>query len=462
MRFRAARRVSSTSVRWLRRLARLGPAALVALLACGAAAARARADAPAAADTSLGGYLRTLSDSTDRYFGLSATPTDTAGLDTLRGTILNGSARQRFGISALPSLGFSRVDGTRVGGSLGLDLPGYLGRLRGSLLWAMGPDQWLGGGAYENQFRWRRQRGWRVHAWAGRETQGMNRDGESRWLPPLRAVVNGSDYTHYLRADGWEAGIERETPLWRAALGWRDELESPLATTATWNFAHQTPVVPGNLPAAFGRVHELRLAAGARTPWLPLRVEAASDLAGSWSGSDLSYRRLRIAAGGEFPIARAASLVPQALWGGVDGDSVPQAAFYIGGTPTLRTVHTDVLGGTRIAAAKLDLIGAGDLLTGLHIPHSPMLLFQPGAFVATAAVAGADPYGGPARPGGSWPDARNWRSEAGLALHYNLGVIGARVVASVAWPLGPTDGRGTGFDVSITRVLDFLRKPYEE
>jgi hypothetical protein len=441
---------------------RLARAVLAVLAVLAGAAGAARADAPASADTSLGGYLRVLSDSTDRYFGRSAVPTDTAGLDTLHGTVMIGTARRRLGISALPSLGFSRVDGTRVGGSLGLDLPGVLGRLRGSLIWAMGPDRWLGGGGYENRFRWRGQRGWRIHAWGGRETEGMNREGESRWLSPLRALVSGSDYSHYLRADGWEAGIERETAAWRAALGWRDELESPLATTATWNFAHRTPVVPGNLPAAFGRVRELAVAGGIRTPLLPLRIEAAGAFAGGWSGSDLSYRRLRIAAGGEFPIAHAASLVPQALWGGVDGDRVPQAAFYAGGTPTLRSVHTDVLGGTRLAAAKLDLVAAGDLFTALHLPHSPALFVQPGAFAATAAVSGPDPYGGPVRPGGGWPDARNWRSEAGLALHYNLGIIGARVVASVAWPLGPTDGRGTGYDVSITRLLDFLRRPYEE
>jgi hypothetical protein len=47
------------------------------------AAAGARAQAPAAPDTSLHGFLERLADSTDGYFGLSAAPLDTAGLDTV-------------------------------------------------------------------------------------------------------------------------------------------------------------------------------------------------------------------------------------------------------------------------------------------------------------------------------------------------------------------------------------------
>ena len=116
-------------------------ALVLAALACAAAPARA-ADAPP--DTALHGFLGTLSDSTDRYFGMSATPLDTAGLEESEGEVQGpGGDRARFGYA--PTFAFSRVDGSTFGGTVHLDGPHRLGRLEASLGYAVSSKRWLGG-----------------------------------------------------------------------------------------------------------------------------------------------------------------------------------------------------------------------------------------------------------------------------------------------------------------------------
>jgi len=290
----------------------------------------------------------------------------------------------------------------------------------------------------------------------------MNRESRSAFVQAAYGFVYGGDQTHYLRRDGFEAELERETPGWRAGVGWRDQLESPLATRTTWNLFGRALARPAVLGAVTGRARELSLSAGARLPVLPLRAELAWQTSGQALGSAFEYRRWRVAAGGDFSLGGAASLVTQAMYGRATGAVVPQAAFYLGGGTTLRSLDRDALGGTGVALARVDLIGAEDVLSLLHLHHSESLRLQPGLFAASGAAWGPDPYGGPGQPGVDWPERSAWLSEIGATLHYDLGPLGTRLIAGWVWPLGPAAGREAGVVFEVTRPLDLLRAPREE
>ena len=214
-------------------------AALVAALA---AAPPAAAQSPAASDTSLGGFLGQFSDSTDRYFGISAAAVDTAGLDT----VLADSARRprrRLELGFSPTFDFSRVDGSTPGlsGSLGVTAPepGHTGwgRLRGGISRANGPRVTLGSVRYANRL-WLDHQPFDLNLWGGRKTADLDRD-EDDLLSRVDAFLNGSDWTQYCRNDGFEGSIAHRHGWWRASAGYRDLLHSPLRTTATraraWN-----------------------------------------------------------------------------------------------------------------------------------------------------------------------------------------------------------------------------------
>lgn len=414
--------------------------------------------APAPADSTLHKFLGTLADSTDRYFGMSAAPLDTAGLGSSGSFVPEHGRRLKFGV--LPSFDFNRADGSTFGAGLRLEGPRPYGKLKLQAAYAVAAKDWLGGAEY---FRRVRRAGayWTLQGWGGRETAPMNRDHFEPFLDPSRALSTGSDRSHYLRHDGWRASFERESGLWRLGLGVRDLLETPLATHATWDLFHRDLIVPGNLPADYGRAREIQLTAGGRLPAVPLRLEADYWTSGPGLKSDFTYDRVRLAVGGDITIGRWASLVPQAVWGHVNGRGGPQQAFYLGAGPTLVSVPRDALGGTSFGLAKLEVIGVRDLLGLLRIPHPELLYFQPALFGATGAVGGADPFGGPARPGEHWPERASWLSEAGVALHYMPGLFGITVRMSEAWPIGPTT-RGERFEFLISHPLDLLRKPLED
>lgn len=443
---------------------RSGIAVLAMLVALAAPGVVARASGPApepepaAPDTTLHRFLGTLSDSTDRYFGQSAAPLDTAGLGGTQS--FPAEARRRLSFALMPSFDFNRADGSTFGADLKLQGPSRYGRLDLQAAYAVGAERWLGGARYRRRVV-RERANWTIDAWGGRETAPLNRDHYEPFLDPSRALTTGSDRTSYLGHDGWRASFERESNVWRAGLGVRDELESPLATRAAWDLLHKDLLVVPVLPAAFGRAREIQITAGTRIPAIPFRVEADYWTSGPGLKSDFTYDRVRAAVGGDITLGRFASLVPQAAWGFVRGAAGPQQAFYLGAGPTLVSVPRDALGGTSFALAKLELIGAGDVLGLLHIPRPELLAFQPCAFAATGAVGGADPHGGPARAGDRWPERENWRSEAGVALHYNPGLLGLRLRFSEAWPIGPPR-RGERFEFLISHPLDLLRKPIEE
>jgi hypothetical protein len=152
---------------------------------------------------------------------------------------------------------------------------------------------------------------------------------------------------------------------------------------------------------------------------------------------------------------------PTATWGFVKERASPQQAFYLGAGPTLVSVPRDALGGTSLALAKVELVAANDLLALLGIHRPELLAFQPCAFAATGAVSGVSPYATPSAAVSRWPERQAWLSEAGIALHYNPGILGLRLRFEEAWPLGFTS-RGERFEFLISHPLDLLRKPIEE
>jgi hypothetical protein len=78
-------------------------------------------------------------------------------------------------------------------------------------------------------------------------------------------------------------------------------------------------------------------------------------------------------------------------------------------------------------------------------------------FGATGAVWGIDPYGGPTRPGGRWPERELWKGEVGFSLIYRPGVPDASHVLmfSIAQVL-ERDGNYK-ISVSTSRTLDLIR-----
>jgi hypothetical protein len=446
------------------RARRAAPVALAAWVALAALGPLARASGPspepepAPADTSLHRYLGTLSDSTDRYFGMSAAPLDTAGLGS--GESFPSESVRFIKPSLIPSFDFSRADGSTFGGAFRLQGPAWLGRLDLIGAYAVSSDRWLGGARYHRRVR-RSGAIWTLDAWGGREAAPLNRDHSEPFLDPARALTNGTDRTNYLRHDGWRASFDRESDRWRAGLAVRDLLDSPLPTRTSWNLFNQDLVVFPILPATAGRAREIEIGAGTLLPVVPIHVEGTYWTSGPALGSDFAYDRVRLAAGGDLPLGRWASLVPQAAWGFVNGDATPQQSFYLGAGPTLVSVPRDQLGGTSLGLAKIEVVAARDLLGLLHIRRPELFYFQPAIFAATGAVSGVDPFGGPARPRDRWPDRSQWLGEAGVALHYSPGLFGITIRMSEAWPIGPTE-RAERFEFLISHPLDLLRKPIED
>jgi hypothetical protein len=435
------------------------------------AAPPARAQVPAAPDSTLGGFLGRLSDSTDAYFGLSAAPPDTAGLDTVL-TDTATQPRRRLAVGLRPAYDFNRVDGntwgatltlrdrdTRAGGGSGSDGadPAGFGRLEGALERAVGPRTTLGGARYRNRLRAAGQP-LELDLWAGRRTARLDRDDDERALDLMRALVTGDDATQYLRADGFAGSLDHPHGAWRVRVAWRDLLQSPLVSTAGWNLLDRPLTSPGNLAAAPGRTREAGYAFSLRWPRVPLLTEVEYQTASRRLGSEFEYRRTRAAAALDLSLGRAAALVPQFAYGRLSGDAVPQAAFYLGGSRTMRSLHRDERAGTGLAIAKLELVSAGDALETLRLPHSDAFPLRAALFAATSAVWGRDPFSGVVVRGTDWPDRRDWHSEAGVSLLFRSALFSpeASLRYSCAWPIGPGD-HGVRWSASVSRSLDLLR-----
>jgi len=422
----------------------------------------------APADTALGQYLGGLADSTDQYFGISGVRPDTTSFDSLLAAgLANPNANRRRGISLAPGpwVAFNRVLGPLWGGSLTASTRS-LGALEGKLGYADGPEIWMGGGEYRKTWSrprraargYREEPDWSIAVRAGRFPGVMDPDRRETALAVARALIWGTDRQHYLRRDGVRASLTREDASLRLELAARDELESPEEVTTTWNLYRREPVVLFNLPARLARVRELGVEATTRIPWTPVWVELESRVADDAWGSDLTYTRLRVAAATELSIAGVAALITQGTLGRLEGRDIPQAAFFLGGATSLRSLPGWSLGGTRKALARLDLVTAPQLFEPLHLP--PTLAFQLGAFGGIGAVWGDDPYGGPGTPEDEWPERNEWLSEAGASLLYRPGIPDplGHIRFDWAWPIGPERGAGR-FIVYYSRPIDLVRVP---
>lgn len=439
------------------RLARL--ALLTALAsACAFAAATAHAQPPAA-DSSLHRFLGRMADSTDVYFGPVAAPTDTAGFDSTLDARLEepwaGQRRVRTRIS--PRYAFQRVDGSVWGGGFGMNDRSRRLSIDLDAAWAQGGRRWLGGGTLQHWGRLRVGAYERARLRGGWRTVSMDRDHDERLFATLKALVTGDDRQHYLRRDGWSVeGIVRRRG-WHAGLELRDWIDGPRAVTTTWVLAGGGLAVPGNIAAASGRSREIGLEAGVRLPLVPLHATVAHDVASRGLGGDFEFQRTRATLGGELPVTRALSLLPQLVYGRLAGDPVPQAAFYLGGSRTLRSLPSSAAGGTGLGLARLDVVGAFDVLEQARVPHPAWLPIQIGAFAATGAVWGVDPFGGPGSPRGDWPERAAWLGEAGVGILYRPGIPDGDGYLRIehAWPLGPGD-RGPRWSIGYTRALELL------
>ncbi len=422
----------------------------------------ARADAPAP-DTTLGGYLRTLADSSDAYFGAIAAPTDTAGLDSARIEALEHPRMwppfSPNRLSYFPVLAFNRVDGPVLGGGVGYGRATRMGHFEGRLATATGPNLTLGRLSYEKRLV-RPGSTWGFRALGGRRTMTMDRDPVDAELSALRAFLNGADRKHYLRRDGVEARIFREGGAHRLGLAYRDMLESPRTTTATWNLFDRPLLVPGNLAAWTGRAREIEFEALARVPHTPAVVQLLHVNSGRGLSSTFDYRRTLVSGAIDVGLSRSISWLPQAELGRLDGDPVPQQSFYLGGPSRLRSLGGESLGGARIAFARSEWLYLRDILGFARRQGRSAMPIHLGVFAATGAVWGRDPYTGVTPHADGWRDGASWRSEAGFSLLYQPGLPQPTDFVRIhfAWPLGPGDG--SRISMSFGRAMDLLR-PFE-
>lgn len=452
--------------------AAIRPVALAALLALSALAprtARAQEPAPAMPDTTLDAYIRRMADSTDAYFGRTAAPTDTAGLDSALAYGLehpNAMPGPRVWRPQLsPWLGFSRADAAIMGGEVAVGRRRTIGLFVGRLAYANGPNDWLGGGEYRKL--WLKPgtgRTWAFEAGGGRMSEPLNRDHHDPVLSAVRAFVLGNDRTDYVRRDGAHLSLQRETATWRANVALRDELESALPTTATWTLKGHGLDFEPNDQATFGRARELRLGGAARLQRLPITLEAAYWTSGPALGSDFNYRRTRAAIAGDFSLAKHVSVALQAEYGRLSGQMLPQAAFFLGGGSSIRSLDGNALRGSGKTLGRLDLILKDDLIKLLGFRGSPSFPIQLGAFAGSGAIWGREPLAGAygafdrvVPSSRDWPEAREWVSEAGVALLYRPGLPEPDTFIRFDYviPIG-SDDRESGIMISFQRPLNLV------
>jgi hypothetical protein len=436
-------------------------------LMIGVAAVRADepvpAPAPAPGDSLLNDYVRQMRDTTDKWFGSTAAPLDTAGLDSAlaAGLLHPGHGRhirRKLSFDWGPSLGFNRADGAQLGASVSLGTR-WLSGLSGRLQYTTGTHDVLGEGGWAHS--------WRVdplHARlglklaAGRYTLAFDRDYYEPILTSLNALFAGQDYHHYLRRDGFVSSLRLSAESGFVLAGWRDQLESPLPYTTDWYVFGHGPVVPFNDAATSGRVSELTFGADADIPGTRFRVNAMHWTSDPQLNSDMLYRRTRVTAGGDVSLGAHLSLVPQATYGVLRGGTPRQESFYLGGVANLRTLKRNELAGAGRAYGRVDLILVDDLGRPLRLPIPARLPLQVGLFAGSGAVWGRDPVTGDAVPTSRLtPNRDEFLSEVGVGVLLRLGIPSplTSMRFEVAFPIGP-DGRSTGYALALQEPLNLL------
>lgn len=442
--------------------------ATLLLLALAAPVARAGPShaGGAPADSALDAYVRGLADSTDAWFGVTAAPVDTAGLDSALVARLGlpsgprrGARPRRLTLETSPAPGFNRADGAQLGAGVALGTP-VAGRFSGRLQWTTGTHDLLGEGAWS--------RSWGVSPLrsrlalrlaAGRWTESADRDHFQPVFTTLSAVLWGGDRHHYLRRDGARASLRLGTDRAWGRLAWRDELESPIPYTTRWTLFGGEPELPFNDPAAFGRARELGFTGEAPVPGTRFRVQAAHWTSDPRLGSDFTYRRTLVTAGGDVSLGRHLAFVPQAAYGRLRGDVLPQAAFHLGGTPNLRSLERNDRAAAGLLFARGDLVLVDDLGRALGVPLPAWLPLHASVHAASGAAWGLDRTTRRAvatdRDG---PRRSDWLSEAGVTLAWRAGIpeplSSLRFEYSV--PIGD-DPREARFTVSYAQPVSLLR-----
>lgn len=437
---------------------------IAALLACTASTVRAE-EAPA--DSLLHSYVRSLSDSTDSWFGSTAAPLDTAGLDSALAVGLarapgarGGKLGKRggVGIGFAPALGFNRVDGGQLGASATLRTP-LPGQMSGRAQYTTGTHDLLGEGALARSWGLQRLRS-RVafRAAAGRWTEAFDRDHHDAFFSTLSALTFGSDRHEYLRRDGWKTSLRFGSDAGYLTAAWRDQLESALPYTTDWVLFGGKPVLEFNRPAAHGRAREWSLLGDATIPNTRFRVNAGYWTSDPRIGSDFRYRRYQVSAGGDVSLGRHFALAPQATYGRLRGDMLPQEAMFLGGAYSLRTLERNEIAAAGRTFARADLVLVDDLRELLHLPLPAWLPLQAGAFVASGAAWGRDPVtGAAAATRRDAPHRDEWLSEAGFGLAWRPGIPDPAMSLrfEYAIPIGPDD-RGAKFTIAFQHLLNLL------
>ena len=442
---------------------------LLALIGLLAGAAPARAQGGAEPDSVLEAYLSRMRDSTDAWFGLTAAPLDTVGLDSARaaglarGSDLRAETRARRARRVMlgPSLGFNRVDGGRVGLEASVGSARLLGRLNGTLEYAIAAKEWLGGAvlvkrwtdAYEEQ-------AWEFRGEASRRTDAFDRDYYQPGYSQLSAFVGGGDRNTYLTRTGVEASLTRRTAGWSLSAGLRDHAEHARETSTEWTLFGPGPDLVFNAPATEGRAREALFSGRLSLPHLPWTIEAQHWTSGRALASDFTYRRTRIAVAGDIGLVDRVALVPQFEWGRLRGDALPQQAFYLGGSNSLRTYERNERVGSGRAMLRTDLLYVGDALERLGVPHPAWLPLSFGLFGNVGAVWGVDPATSlAAATSRDWPESGDWKSELGITAIWRLGVPtpDASLRFDFSVPTGPDDARESSLVIAFQRSLGLLR-----
>lgn len=428
------------------------------------AAPPARAqDAPS--DSLLHEYVRSMRDSTDKWFGKTAAPVDTAGLDSAlaAGLLRPAGARHRRGPQKLsldwgPALGFNRADGGQLGASASLGTPwirGFSGRMQ----YTTGTHDLLGEGAWAGSWRVSElpaRLGLRLAG--GRYTVAFDRDYYEPILTSLNAFFAGEDRHQYLRRDGFISSLRLGAEPGFVTVGWRDQLESALPYTTDWYVFGHGPELPFNDAASFGRVRELTLGAEATIPGTRFRVNAMHWTSDPRMGSDMLYHRTRLTAGGDVSLGRHLALLPQGTYGVLRGETPPQEAFFLGGVANLRTFKRNELAGAGRLYGRLDLIVVDELGRPLHLPIPAHLPLQFGVFAASGALWGRDPVTGDAVPTDrTLPHRDEFFSEVGAGLLLRFGIPSplTSLRIEVAFPIGP-DRRGATYALAFQEPLNLL------
>ncbi len=427
------------------------------------------AAAPRAAATDsvppLDRFLQGLSDSTDVRYGSVAAPIDKAGLDSALAAALSGLGparpRGRITYGFFPTFTFDRADGPAWGGWAALGVRGY-GRLTGRISYAVGPNDWRG------DADWSRGWGgtgtaasWSTRIGVGRTAESLDSDARRSLINTVRALGWGRDLQDYQLRDGLRARIEREAHSVRVGLAYRNQLESPLITTTSWNLAHDPLLRPENRPGTLRRIREAELEATWRVPRIPLWLEGEGRISDAAIGSRSDYQRLRFAAASDIALGRWATATGQATYGRVWGETLPQNAAYLGGSQTLRSVtRGDIVGSGRVFG-RIEVIETPDLLWWVPGTAGALLNLQVAGVLAAGGVFGTEPFTGQPFAGTSWPALHDWKSEAGIGLLYRPGLPDPRMFYRVdlTHALGPGEsGWKTLFSVSTTfnlvRVID--------